>query len=60
MKDNAYDDPRFFRACRRMRENPQSANELIEQPAYEGLVCLPLDDLEVWSSGAGWGTSRST
>jgi 2-polyprenyl-3-methyl-5-hydroxy-6-metoxy-1,4-benzoquinol methylase len=51
---NAYDDPRFFRAYRRMREDPQSANELIEQPALR--ACLPpLEDLEVLELGCGMG-----
>lgn len=54
MKDNAYVDPRFFRAYRRMRVDPQSANELIEQPALR--ACLPpLEDLEVLELGCGMG-----
>jgi ubiquinone/menaquinone biosynthesis C-methylase UbiE len=54
VKDNAYDDPRFFQGYRRMREDPQSANELIEQPALR--ACLPpLEGLEVLELGCGMG-----
>jgi ubiquinone/menaquinone biosynthesis C-methylase UbiE len=51
---NAYDDPRFFRAYRRMREDPRSANELIEQPALRAWL-PPLEDLEVLELGCGMG-----
>jgi ubiquinone/menaquinone biosynthesis C-methylase UbiE len=54
VKDNAYDDPRFFRAYRGMREDPKSANELLEQPALRS--CLPpLEGLEVLELGCGMG-----
>jgi SAM-dependent methyltransferase len=54
VKDNAYDDPHFFRGYRRMRENPESANERVEQPALR--ACLqPLEGLEVLELGCGMG-----
>ena len=54
MKDNAYDNPRFFQGYRRMREDPQSANELVEQPTLR--FCLPpLKGLEVLELGCGMG-----
>jgi len=54
VKYNIYDDPRFFQGYRQMREDPQSANNLIEQPALRG--CLPpLEDLEVLELGCGLG-----
>ena len=54
VKDNAYNNPRFFQGYRRMREDPESANELIEQPALR--ACLPpLEGLEVLELGCGMG-----
>jgi SAM-dependent methyltransferase len=54
VKDNSYDDPRFFQGYRRMREDPESANELVEQPALRS--CLPpLEGLEVLEFGCGMG-----
>src|SRR5919112_2099365 len=54
VKDNAYDDPGFLQGYRRMREDPQSANELLEQPALR--ACLPpLEGLEVLELGCGMG-----
>ena len=54
VKDNAYDDRRFFQGYRRMREDPHSANELVEQPALKS--CLPpLGGLEVLELGCGMG-----
>lgn len=51
---NIYDDPRFFEGYRRMREDPDSPNELIEQPALR--ACLPpLESLEVLELGCGMG-----
>jgi ubiquinone/menaquinone biosynthesis C-methylase UbiE len=54
MRYNVYDDSRFFEGYRRMREDPQSANALIEQPALR--ACLPpLEGLEVLELGCGMG-----
>ncbi len=52
--NNVYDNPRFFEGYRRMREDPGSPNELIEQPALR--ACLPpLEALEVLELGCGMG-----
>lgn len=54
MKHDIYDDPQFFEGYRRMREDPDSANEIIEQPALR--ACLPsLEGLEVLELGCGMG-----
>ncbi|MGH3146370.1 MAG: class I SAM-dependent methyltransferase, partial [Rubrobacter sp.] len=54
MKRNACDDPGFFEAYRRMRENPASSNVLIEQPALRASL-PPLQGLEVLDLGCGMG-----
>lgn len=54
VKRNVYDDPRFFEGYRRMRESPNTINELVEQPALR--ACLPaLEGLDVLEVGCGMG-----
>lgn len=54
MRQNIYDDPRFFEGYRRMREGSSTMNELVEQPALR--ACLPaLEGLDVLELGCGMG-----
>ena len=53
-KQNIYDDETFFNSYRKLRENPASANELFEKPAFFAL--LPdLKGMRVLDLGCGFG-----
>ena len=53
-KQNIFDDETFFRGYRKLRENPESANELFEKPALFAL--LPgLEGKTILDLGCGFG-----
>jgi len=51
---NIFDDPLFFDGYRKLRENPASANELVEKPALFSL-CPDLTGKTVLDMGCGFG-----
>jgi len=51
---NIYDNPAFFDGYRTLRENPASANELVEKPALFAL-CPDLHGKRVLDMGCGYG-----
>ena len=53
-EQNIYDDPTFFDGYRALRENPASANELVEKPALFAL-CPDLHGKRVLDMGCGYG-----
>jgi 2-polyprenyl-3-methyl-5-hydroxy-6-metoxy-1,4-benzoquinol methylase len=54
LRQNNYDDPRFFEGYRRMHEGSSTMNEFVEQPALR--ACLPaLEGLELLELGCGMG-----
>lgn len=54
MKQNVYDDPRFFEAYRRLRERDSGLNGAVEEPAF--LSVLPdLQGFDVLDLGSGFG-----
>jgi len=54
VKQNIYDDPRFFHGYSRMREEGGGLNEVLEQPVL-GSCLPPLSDLTVLDVGCGMG-----
>ena len=52
---NIYDDPAFFAGYKKLREDPASLNEVLEQPALWSLVGESLDGLTVLDLGCGFG-----
>ncbi len=50
-----YDDPNFFDGYARIRDNPLSANDVLDMPAIESLLPPTLDGLRVLDLGCGTG-----
>jgi len=53
-EQNIFDNPTFFDGYRKLRENPFSANELVEKPALFAL-CPDLTGKRVLDMGCGYG-----
>ncbi len=53
-KQNIFDDETLFRGYRKLRENPESANELFEKPALFALL-LGLEGKAILDLGCGFG-----
>jgi hypothetical protein len=54
MKQNIYDNPTFFQAYCKLRENDSGLNGLVEEPAI-GTVLPDLRGLKVLDLGSGFG-----
>lgn len=55
MRDPLYDDHTFFDGYARIRENPLSANDVLDMPAIKSLLPPSLDGLRVLDLGCGTG-----
>jgi SAM-dependent methyltransferase len=54
MKQNIYDDPRFFEGCSQLRRHESGLNMAVDQPAMRSLI-PPLANKRVLDLGCGFG-----